>query len=468
MTNEADVIVLGLGTAGEDLSLQLLDAGLSVIGVESALLGGECPYWACIPSKMIVRAGNLLQSARRVEGMAGQATVLPDWGQVARRITEEATGGWDDSFAAKRFTGLGGTLVRGRGRLASPRSVDVDGQTYTASRGVVLCVGAHPTVPPIPGLDEIDAWGTHEMLQAETLPDALLIIGGGAVACELGQSLARFGTRVTIVEGGQRVLHAEEPETSALVTEAMGSEGVAVRTGVRVERVARAGGEVRAWLSDGSQLTAARILLATGRHVDLRDLGLESVGLDASASAVPVDGRCRAGAGLWAIGDVTGIAGFTHIGLYQGRIVRDDILGRHPTPADYSAIPRITFTDPEVGSVGMTEEQARGAGMDVTVVLKNLPSTFRGWLEGPGNIGLVKLIVDRGSGLLVGGTAVGPCGGDVLGLLSLAVHAKVPAEQLKTMIYAFPSFHGVVGEALGASGAGVVKQVLDPGYVSPL
>lgn len=462
-SREADVIVLGVGTCGEDLSLRLLDAGLDVVGIEASLVGGECAYWACLPSKMMIRAGNLLQEGGRIEGVAGHAAIHPDWTPVAARVRTEATGGWDDTVASERFRSHGGTLVHGRGTLAGPNTVAVGDDVYSARRGVVIATGSQPAVPPIPGLADADYWTTHDMIQAETLPRSLLVLGGGAVGCELGQVYARFGVDVTIVEGQDRLLPGEEPEASAVLGSVMASSGIPVETGSAVERVESHSGAIGITLGDGRELFADKLLVATGRRVDVSGLGLEAVGLDPAARFIAVDDRMRASEGLWAMGDVTGKAMFTHVALYQSGIVAADLLGENVEPARYHAVPRVTFTDPEVASVGMTEAEARAGGTEIVVAVKELPSTFRGWLHGAGNEGLIKLIVDSQSGLLVGATAVGPRAGEVLGLLSLAVHAAVPLRELQSMIYPFPTFNGAIGEAVGAYARGLAA-VFDPGY----
>ena len=466
MEVQTDVIVLGLGTGGEDLALQLLYKGLNVVGVEPNLVGGECAYWACVPSKVMIRSANLLQEARRVNGVAGQADVVPDWALVAKRIREEVTGDWDDTMAVERFESNGGVFVRGRGRLVGPKTVKVGSETFVARIGVVLATGSQPLIPPIPGLADVDYWTTHDAIAVETLPNSLVILGGGAVGCELGQVFSRFGVDVTIVEGQDRLLPNEEQEASEVLAAVFESEGINVRVGARAQAVHPVGDGVSVSLDDGTTVVGDRVLVALGRRVDLSDLGLESVGLDGHGRSVPVDDRLRAGDGLWAMGDISGQAMFTHIAIYQGTLVAADILGEELPPADYTTLPRVTFTDPEVASVGMTEEQAREAGLDVAVTVKYLGATFRGWLHGPGNDGLIKLIGDKTRDILVGATAMGPHGGEVLGLLSLAVHAEVPLPKIRSMIYAYPTFYGGVGEALGAYGRGVGR-VFDPDYVVP-
>ena len=461
-TSETDVIVVGVGTSGEDLSLRLMGAGLSVVGIEASLVGGECPYWACLPSKMMIRAANALQEARRVSSLAGQAQVIPDWRPVAARVRAEATGNWDDSVAVKRFEARGGRLIHGRGKLAGPRTVQVGDETITARIGVVLATGSRPFIPQIDGLNEAGYWTTHELTQVESLPGSLIVTGGGAIGVELGQVMSRFGVKVTIVESGERLLPAEEPEASEVIARTFATEGIAVRTGVAIQRVSARGGKKVVQLSDGTEVEAEQLLIATGRRPHLKDLGLESIGLDGDARALAVDERMRAAEGLWAMGDVTAKGMFTHVALYQSAIIAADILNESIPAARYDAVPRAVFSDPEVASAGVTEADARSAGLDVEAITKQLPSTFRGWLHSNGD-GVIKLIVDRSSGRLVGATAVGPSGAETIGMLSLAIHSRVPVSDLQSMIYAFPTFYGAVGEAVGAYGRGLAT-VLDPAY----
>jgi pyruvate/2-oxoglutarate dehydrogenase complex dihydrolipoamide dehydrogenase (E3) component len=448
MTDTADVIVLGMGVGGELLAEQLADAGLDVLGIEAKLVGGECPYWGCIPTKMMTRAGNVLAEARRVPDLAGASTVEPDWSPVAARIRNEATDTWDDRVAVERFEAKGGRFVRGTGRLDGPGCVQVGDRTFEARRGVVLATGTRPAIPPVSGLDTVEYWTNREAVEAEELPESLVVLGGGAIGLELSQVFARFGSKVTIVERGERVLPPEEPEACELVADVFAKEGIDVHMGVGARAVARTADGVAVDLDDGSQVSGARLLVATGRTTDLRPLGVASVGLDESARTVDVDDRLRAADRLWAVGDVTGRGPFTHIAVYQARIVAADILGEDAPPADYRALPRVTFTDPEVGAVGLTEQRAREQGIDVRVGMAPLQSSSRGWIHKAGNEGFYKLIEDRRRGVLVGATSVGPHGGETLGLLTLAVHAEVPVERLRWMIYAYPTFHRGIEDAL--------------------
>ncbi|HMG30980.1 MAG TPA: NAD(P)/FAD-dependent oxidoreductase [Jiangellaceae bacterium] len=446
MAEQVDVVVLGLGVGGEEVAGRLAEAGLAVVGIEHSLVGGECPYWACVPSKMMIRAANLLTEARRIDGMAGHADVTPDWTPVADRIRDEATDDWNDQVAVDRFTGKGGRFVRGRGRLTGPGLVDVGGETYEARRGVVLATGTVPVIPPIDGLGDTPYWTNREAIEAKTTPASMLVLGGGAVGLELAQAYARFGVAVTVVEALDRLLPIEEPESSALALSALEADGIAVQVGTRATAVRNDGDQFA--VTAGGDIRAERLLVAVGRRPDLRPLGIDTVGLDPGAPAVTVDERMRAGEGLWAVGDVTGHGAFTHMAMYQAGIAVRNILGEEGPAADYRAVPRVTFTDPEIGSVGLTEAQARDAGLDVAVGLAQVPSSARGWIHKAGNEGIIKLVADAERGVLVGATSAGPTGGEVLSALAVAVHAQVPVDTLRHMIYAYPTFHRAIEDAL--------------------
>jgi len=446
VAEQVDVVVLGLGVGGEEVAGRLAEAGLAVVGIEHSLVGGECPYWACVPSKMMIRAANLLTEARRIDGMAGHADVTPDWTPVADRIRDEATDDWNDQVAVDRFTGKGGRFVRGRGRLTGPGLVDVGGETYEARRGVVLATGTVPVIPPIDGLGDTPYWTNRDAIEAKTLPASMLVLGGGAVGLELAQAYARFGVAVTVVEALDRLLPIEEPESSALALSALEADGIAVQVGTRATAVRNDGDQFA--VTAGGDIRAERLLVAVGRRPDLRPLGIDTVGLDPGAPAVTVDERMRAGEGLWAVGDVTGHGAFTHMAMYQAGIAVRDILGEEGPAADYRAVPRVTFTDPEIGSVGLTEALARDAGLDVAVGLAQVPSSARGWIHKAGNEGIIKLVADAERGVLVGATSAGPTGGEVLSALAVAVHAQVPVDTLRHMIYAYPTFHRAIEDAL--------------------
>lgn len=446
--HQVDVVVIGMGPGGEDVAGRLAEAGLSVVGIDSGLVGGECPYWGCIPSKMMIRAANLLAEARRIPGVAGASAVTPDWGPLATRIRDEATADWDDAAAVQRFEGKGGRFVRGRGRIVAPGRVEVGDEVFAAGRAIVLASGTTPSVPPIDGLADTPHWTNHEAIEATEVPARLVVLGAGAVGAELAQVFARFGSDVTVVEAADRLLPAEEPEAGDLLAEAFAAEGIITVTGVGAERVSHDDDGFVVTLADGTEVRADRLLVATGRRADPSAVGAEVVGVAADSRSVPVDEHLRVADGVWAVGDITGKGPFTHVAMYQSAIAVADILGEPHAPADYKALPRVTFTDPEIGSVGRSEADARDAGLTVAVGSTPVPSTARGWIHGPGNDGFIKLVADADRGVLVGATSAGPVGGEVLGLLVLAVHAEVPLATLRTMIYAYPTFHRGVEDAL--------------------
>ncbi|KAA1415304.1 NAD(P)/FAD-dependent oxidoreductase [Nocardioides humilatus] len=453
MSESVDVAVIGLGPGGEHVAAQLAKAGLTVLGVEKHLVGGECPYYGCIPSKMMIRAADALAEARRIPQLGGSVEVTPDWAPVAKRISDEATDAWNDQVAVDRLVDNGGRFVRGHGRLAGPGRITVETAEgpvdYDVRRGVVLNVGTSPAVPPIEGLAATPYWTNRDIVQVNELPASLVVIGGGAIGCELAQAFARFGVAVTILEVAPRILGPEEPEASKVVAESLEAEGISVRAGVTIDRVDHdASSGFAVTLGGGEQLHGAALLVAAGRRTNLADLGLDTVGLDPSARFVDVDEQMRAAEGVWAVGDITGKGQFTHVSMYQAEIAVRSVLGKDGPWADYTAVSRATFTDPEVGSVGLTEAQARDAGLRVVTGTYDLPVSSRGWIHKVGNHGVIKVVADADRGVLVGATTVGPSGGEMIGLLATAVHAAVPIEKLRTMHYAYPTFHRAIENAI--------------------
>ncbi|HEY3690976.1 MAG TPA: NAD(P)/FAD-dependent oxidoreductase [Pseudonocardiaceae bacterium] len=451
-TENVDVVVIGMGPGGEDAATRLATAGLTVVGVEARLVGGECPYYACVPTKMMIRAADALAEARRVDELAGSAQVRADWAPVATRIRAEATDDWDDTVAAERFEKTGGRLVRGRATLTAPGEVTVSTsageRVFRAAQGIVLNPGTEPAIPPIDGLASTPYWTNREAVAVTQVPESLIVLGGGPVGCEFAQIFARFGAHVTVLEAQSQLLPGDEPEAGELLADSFVAEGIDVRAGVSAARVGYPNSQFTVVLQGGDVLTAQQLLVATGRRTDLAALGVGAVGLDDQARTIEVDERMRAADRLWAIGDVTGKGAFTHMSMYQGRIAAADILGRDGETADYRAVPRVTFTDPEVGAVGLTESTARRDGLRVRTGLVRLPSTARGWIHKTGNHGFVKLVEDADRGILVGATSAGPAGGEVLSALAVAVHAEVPTERLQQMIYAYPTFHRAIEDAL--------------------
>ncbi|WP_130448265.1 dihydrolipoyl dehydrogenase family protein [Kribbella rubisoli] len=451
MGEQVDVVVVGLGVGGEETAGRLAQAGLRVIGIESRLVGGECPYYGCIPSKMMIRAANLIAETRRVEGMAGTSTVQPDWTPVAKRIREEATDTWNDQVAVDRLVNKGATVIKDRARITGPGTVQAGDREFDATRGIVIATGTIPSVPPIDGLAGTPYWTNREAIEVEVLPASLLVLGGGAIGMELAQVFARFGVKVTVIEGADEVLAMEEPESGVLAREALERDGVRFLLGAHAKHVAYAGDTFTVTLENGASATGEKLLVATGRRIATADLGLEKVGLDPKARRIEVDEHVRAGDKVWAIGDVTGVGVFTHNAMYQADIAVRDILQEPDAPtASYHAMPRVTFTDPEIGAVGMTEQQARDKGLNVRTGSTPIPASTRGWIHKAGNEGFIKVVMDADRGVLVGATSAGPTGGEVLSALAVAVHAAVPVHTLRQMIYAYPTFHRAIGEALKA------------------
>lgn len=441
---DVDVVVIGLGPGGEHAAIKLGRAGLDVVAVEDRLVGGECPYFGCVPSKMMIAAAHALAETERVRLFAGTAQATPDWTVVADRIRDEATDDWDDAAAVKRLEESGVTFVRGRGVLEGPGLVRVGDTTYAARRGVVLNTGTAPAVPPIDGLAGTPYWTNRDVVRLRELPGSLAVLGGGPIGLELAQVFARFGVQVTVVEGAERLAVKEEPEAAALVERALAADGIRVRTGAQVRGVRYDDGAFT--LDDGGgEVRAEKLLVATGRTNNLAGLGLEHVGLDPDAGTLETDERLRAGERLWAVGDITGHGAFTHVSMYQAAVVVRDILGKEGPWADYRAVTRVTYTQPEVAAVGMTEQEARDAGLAVATGSTDLGA--RGWIARED--GLVKLVADADRGVLVGGTVVGSTGGEVIGLVAAAVHAEIPLATLRGMHFAYPTYHRALETALG-------------------
>ncbi len=317
-----------------------------------------------------------------------------------------------------------------------------------ARRALVIATGTTPVIPPVTGLHDTPFWTNRQAIEAETLPESLVVLGGGAIGCELGQAYARFGVRVTIVDAAERPIAHEEPEAGDLVAQALTADGITLCLGRRAAGVAHDPDGFRVELDDGRTLRAGQLLVATGRRPGVDADTFTRLGLTGKPGPLPVDDRLRVTDGVWAVGDVTGHGAFTHVATYQADIAVRDILGRGGPDADYRALPRVTFTDPEVGAVGLTEHQAREGGYRVVTGSTPIPSTSRGWIHKAGNAGIIKLVVDADTDLLLGATSAGPAGGEVLGALSVAVHARVPVSVLESMIYAYPTFHRGIQDAI--------------------
>ncbi len=445
--HEVDVVVIGLGPGGEEVAANCALAGLETVGIEAELVGGECPYWGCVPSKMIIRAADALAEGRRIRALAGESVITADFSPVAKRIRDEATDDWNDQVAVDRFVSQGGTFVRGYGKLDGPNRVVVGDDSYTARKAIVVATGTTAAVPPIPGLAETPFWTNREAISAEVAPESLIVLGGGAIGVELAQAFARFGTAVTLIEGAPRILALEEPESSEIIAGVLASEDVTVVTGEFASGVSYDGEHFTVTVA-GNDYVATNLLVATGRAAHADAVGGDTLGVELNRGLLPVDEHMQVVPGVYAVGDIAGHGAFTHMAVYEAGIASRAILGQPGPGSDYSALPRVTFSDPEVGSVGMTEQQSRDAGLNVAVGTVAIPQTSRGWIHKVGNEGIIKLVADMDRGVLVGATSVGPNGGEVLSGLTIAVKAQVPLETLRHTIYAYPTFHRGIDAAL--------------------
>jgi pyruvate/2-oxoglutarate dehydrogenase complex dihydrolipoamide dehydrogenase (E3) component len=443
MSERFDVIVLGGGPAGEVALNTLAKAGHRLALVESELIGGECSNWGCIPSKTLLRPAELKGQSTRSAGVSTPALDFP--GLAAYR--DYMVSSHDDSTRVARYEERGITVVKERGRIVAPGRVDANGRVLEAS-AIVVATGAEAVVPPIPGLKEAGFWTNREATALTEIPSSAVFIGGGFVAVELGQFLARFGSRVTIAQGPPRLASREEPQIGELLGTILEEDGIELRLGVRAVGVRVEGGERLVELDDGSDVRGAVVVVATGRRPRVADIGLEAVGIEPAPRGIAIDERCRAGDGVWAIGDVTGVAMFTHVGKYQARIAAADICGR-PARADYRAVPRVIFTDPEVASVGMSEAGARAEGIDVASATIDLPSSVaRSYTYEQDPRGSFGVVVARDRRVLIGAWAVAPLASEWIHQAVLAIRAEVPIEVLKDTIAQFPSFSEALGAAL--------------------
>ncbi len=430
-----DAVVIGTGPAGEVAVSRLNEQGLKVAFVERELIGGECAYWACIPSKTLLRPPESRFDARRAAGVSDPSV---DWQQVAD-YRDYMIRNLDDSSQVTGYEKQGVTVIKGEARITGPGRVDADGRTLETSR-IVVATGSDATVPLIDGLQEAGYWTNREATTLKDLPRSIVILGGGPVGVELGQFFCRFGVEVTLVQAADRLINREDPAVGALILEVLREEGVDVRLDTRAERVRMDNGERVVTLSDGHEVRGQELLIATGRTPRVDGLGLETVGIDANRKGIPIDERCRAADGVWAIGDVTGVMPFTHVGMYQGRIAAADIAGRLAS-ADYTAIPRVVFSDPEIAAVGLTEEQARAQGFDVITSHVSLPDAIaRPWTYEKDPRGDLGLIADRQRQVLVGAWAVAPLAGEWIHQTTLAIKAQIPLAVLKDTVAQFPTF----------------------------
>ncbi|MGH2917596.1 MAG: dihydrolipoyl dehydrogenase family protein [Solirubrobacteraceae bacterium] len=435
MSDPFDVVVIGAGPAGEHATLRLHGQGRTVALVERELIGGECAYWGCIPSKTLLRSPETRAEARRAAGVQEPAI---RWPQLAE-YRDYMIRGLDDSGEVARYGDRGVTVVKDCGRILEPGRVQAGDRVLETER-IVIATGSAAAVPEIEGLGEAGYWTNREATTLRELPDSVVVLGGGAVGIELGQFLGRMGATVTVVDGADRLLVREEPAVSERAGRALADDGVEVLTGTRAEHVRTEDGRRVVSLQGGGEIRAQQLLVATGRCPRVHGIGLEALGIEPDPEGIAVDERCRAADGVWAIGDVTGVMPFTHVGKYQARIAAGDIAG-DAVRADYSAIPRVVFSDPEIAAVGLTEQRARERGIEILTAQVELPDAIaRPYTYEQDPRGTLGLVADAERQILIGAWAWAPLASEWIHYAALAIKAQLPLDVLRDTVAQFPTY----------------------------
>ena len=435
MSAHVDVAILGAGPGGEHAANALHGAGRSVALIERELIGGECTNWACIPTKTLLRPAELRGESARAAGVHEAARNWPDLDAYRDYMTSAG----DDSARVTGYEHMGMTVIKGDGRLAGPGVIEVDGRRIEAGQ-ILISTGSQAVIPPIDGLADSGYWTNREATALHEIPRSVIVLGGGPVGIELAQFLRRFGAEVTLVQGDARLAPREDPRVSELLAQTLRDDGIDVRTGVHAKRVSVEGTDKVVGLDDGGQVSAQELVVAVGRRPRSTDIGLETIGVEAGEHGeVPVDEHCKVTDGVWACGDCTAQALFTHVAKYQARIAMADMAGS-PRDADYRAVPRVIFTDPEVAAVGLSEAAARDAGFDVAVADLDVASIPRAFTYEKDPTGHLQLVFDRQAKVMLGAWAVAPQAGEWIHEAVLAIRARVPYDVLLDTIPQFPSF----------------------------
>jgi pyruvate/2-oxoglutarate dehydrogenase complex dihydrolipoamide dehydrogenase (E3) component len=435
MPDRFDAVVIGTGPAGEVAIERLRRQGLRLAVVERELIGGECAYWGCIPSKTLLRPPEARAEARRAAGVEEPNLHWPPLAEYRDWMIR----GLDDSRQVAGYERDGITVVKDRARIVGRGRVQA-GERVLETERIVIATGSDAAVPPIDGLADAGYWTNREATNVHDLPESIAILGGGPVGIELGQFFARTSVKVTLIEALDRLLAREDPEVGELARRALADEGIDVFVGARVERVRRQDGRRVVSLQDGREIAAQELLVATGRRPRVEGIGLEELGIERDPKGIPVDERCRAADGAWAIGDVTGVMPFTHVGKYQARIATADIAGES-VRADYAAIPRVVFADPEIAAVGLTAEQARERGLDVLTSRVDLPESIaRPYTYEQDPRGALGLVADAQRQVIVGAWAWAPMAGEWIHYAALAIKARVPVSVLRDTVAQFPTY----------------------------
>jgi dihydrolipoamide dehydrogenase len=435
MSERFDAVVIGAGPAGEAAASRLNKQGLRTALIERELVGGECAYWACIPSKTLLRPPEARFEATRT---AGTSAPEQRWAEVAD-YRDWMIRHLDDAGEIEGWEQSGVRVYKGAAKLAGSGRVELGGETLEAAR-ILIATGSDPRIPPVPGLADAGYWTNREATTLKEIPESIVILGGGASGVELGQFMRRFGTDVAIVEAADRLLPHEDPRVGELTADALREDGVTLHLGVAATEVTTSNGRRAVKLDNGKQVSAVELLVAIGREPRVEGIGLETVGIEPNPRGTEIDERCRAAEGVWAIGDVTGVMPFTHVGMYQARIACADIAGQ-PAHADYTAIPRVVFSDPESAAVGVTEQQAKQRGLDIATARVELADAIsRPWTYEKDPRGEIGIIADRDRNTLIGAWAVSPLAGEWIHYAALAIKTHTPLDVLRDTVAQFPTY----------------------------